>query len=175
MESLCKFRFRTSQLCLHYRLCRHSRLASFGLFIFSGVKSIFSSIKNGVNWETMAFFVLSLYLFISSFFYPTGPVTFLLLSCFAGVFCVLRLLIAITAKFLFILNDHRKSFSPCYLLFLRLFFPTALFTYIGRPLRFRILEKRSWLQLFPSRRHFHQQNLAYTKMIYTCALMLRYI
>ena len=83
----------------------------FILFIVSGVKSIFSSIKNGVNWETMAFFVLSLYLFISSFFYSTGSVIFLLALAFAGVFIGLsasnRQNGEISISFL---NDHRKSF-----------------------------------------------------------------
>jgi hypothetical protein len=37
------------------------------LFLVIGVKSVFSSIKNS-NWEMMAFFVLSLYLFVASFF-----------------------------------------------------------------------------------------------------------
>ena len=86
-------------------------LVFFILFLISGAKSIFSSIKNGANWETMAFFVLSLYLFISSFFYSAGPVTFLLALAFAGVFAGLsagnKTNGEITLAFL---NDHRKSF-----------------------------------------------------------------
>ncbi len=38
-------------------------LIFFILFLIIGVRSVFSSIKNGINWEMMAFFVLSLYFF----------------------------------------------------------------------------------------------------------------
>jgi hypothetical protein len=61
-------------------------LVFFILFLVIGVKSVFSGIKKGANWEMMAFFVLSLYLFISSFFYFTGSVIFLLSMAFTGVF-----------------------------------------------------------------------------------------
>ena len=109
-------------------------LLFFGLFIFSGVKSIFSSIKNGVNWETMAFFVLSLYLFISSFFYPTGPVTFLLALAFAGVFAGLSASNSHNGEISFsFLNDHRKSFfSMLFIVLAIILSSAALFTYIGR-------------------------------------------
>ncbi len=56
------------------------------LFLVIGVKSVFSSIKKKANWEMMAFFILSLYLFISSFFYFTGTVVFLLVSGFYRYF-----------------------------------------------------------------------------------------
>ncbi len=86
-------------------------LAFFFLLVLSGAKSIFTSIKNGVNWETMAFFVLSFYLFVSSFFYSTGSVIFLLALTFAGIFIGLsassRQNGEISISFL---NDHRKSF-----------------------------------------------------------------
>lgn len=80
------------------------------LFLVNGVKSMFSSVENGINWETMTFFVLSLYLFISSFFYSGGTVLFLLAFIFAGVFMGLSASSSeknITFSFL---NDHRKSF-----------------------------------------------------------------
>ena len=86
-------------------------LVFFMTLIWSGVKSIFASIRNGANWETMAFFVLSFYLFVSAFFYSTGAVLFLLALACAGVFIGLssssdpkgRINVAF-------LNDHRKSF-----------------------------------------------------------------
>ncbi|TSC77556.1 MAG: Tfp pilus assembly protein PilF [Parcubacteria group bacterium Gr01-1014_24] len=85
-------------------------LIFFILFIIAGVKSIFSSIKNSANWETMAFFVLSLYLFISSFFYSTGAVIFLLAFALAGVFIGLSASSLQKEASVSFLNDHRKSF-----------------------------------------------------------------
>ena len=61
-------------------------LAFFVLFIITGVKSLFSSIKNNMSWEVVTFFVASLYLFVSSFFYSTGRVIFLLAFAFTGIF-----------------------------------------------------------------------------------------
>ncbi|OGI99393.1 hypothetical protein A3H53_01490 [Candidatus Nomurabacteria bacterium RIFCSPLOWO2_02_FULL_40_10] len=109
-------------------------LLFFGLFIFSGVKSIFSSIKNRVNWETMAFFVLSLYLFVSSFFYPAGSVTFLLALAFAGVFAGLSAGNNAGGDIsLSFLSDHRKSFFSILFIVLAIVLSSAaLFTYAGR-------------------------------------------
>ncbi len=56
------------------------------LFIVTGLKLLFSSIRNNVDWEVVVFFVASLYLFVSSFFYSTGEVIFLLAFAFAGAF-----------------------------------------------------------------------------------------
>lgn len=105
----------------------------FILFLIIGAKSVFSSIKNRVNWEMMAFFVLSLYLFISSFFYFTGSVMFLLSLAFTGIF------IGLTASSLnkeismSFLNDHRKSFfSILVLIFVVIFSIAASFKYTER-------------------------------------------
>jgi hypothetical protein len=78
----------------------------------SGIKSIFSSIKSGTNWETIAFFVLSLYLFVSSFFYYTGATLFLLALAFAGIFIGLATHAKGEKRDISIsyANDHRKSF-----------------------------------------------------------------
>ena len=93
-------------------------LVFFILFLVIGVRSVFSSIKNGVNWEMMAFFVLSIYLFISSFFYSTGSVIFLLSLAFTGIF--VGLIASSTEKEISIsfLNDHRKSFFSILVLIL---------------------------------------------------------
>ncbi|MES3031807.1 MAG: hypothetical protein V4699_01025 [Patescibacteria group bacterium] len=109
-------------------------LVFFVLLIVSGMKSIFSSIKNGVNWETMAFFVLSLYLFISSFFYSTGMVIFLLALAFAGVFVGLSSSNATNGKIsLSFFNDHRKRFFSILLLVLIIIVPVVLsFKYVER-------------------------------------------
>lgn len=103
------------------------------LFLFVGIKSIFSNIKNGVNWEMMAFFILSLYLFISSFFYSTGVVLFLLALTFTGVFIGLVTLNSNKEISVSFLNDHRKSFFSILLLILTvIFFVATSFKYIER-------------------------------------------
>jgi hypothetical protein len=108
-------------------------LAFLVLFLFIGVKSVFSSIKNGVNWEMMAFFVLSLYLFISSFFYFTGAVIFLLSFAFTGVFIGLAATGGGKEISISFLNDHRKSFFSILVLILVVILSVALaFTYIER-------------------------------------------
>ncbi|MFA6256775.1 MAG: hypothetical protein WCT29_00485 [Candidatus Paceibacterota bacterium] len=85
-------------------------LAFLGLFLFVGGKSVFSNIKNGVNWEMMAFFVLSLYLFITLFLYATGVVMLLLFLAFTGVFVGLATGSKDQEISILFLNDHRKSF-----------------------------------------------------------------
>jgi hypothetical protein len=80
------------------------------MFFIVGVKSVFSSIKNGINWEIMAFFVLSIYLFISSFFYFAGSVVFLLALAFTGIFIGLAASGSDREILISFLNDHRKSF-----------------------------------------------------------------
>src|SRR3989344_5036853 len=49
-------------------------LAFFILFLITGIKYIFAVSKKDLSWQLIAFFVLSLYLFIASFFYFTGVV-----------------------------------------------------------------------------------------------------
>ncbi|MBU0998988.1 hypothetical protein KKG24_01620, partial [Patescibacteria group bacterium] len=88
----------------------------FILFLIIGVKSVFSSIKNGGNWEMMAFFILSLYLFIASFFYFTGSVIFLLSLAFTGVFIGLAASHSGKEISISFFNDHQKSFFSILLL-----------------------------------------------------------
>ena len=105
----------------------------FILFLFIGVKSVFSSIKNRANWEMMAFFVLSLYLFIASFFYFTGAVIFLLSFAFSGVFIGLASSSSGKEISISFLNDHRKSFFSILILIFVMIFSVALsFKYIER-------------------------------------------
>ncbi|MFA4975068.1 MAG: hypothetical protein WC577_00060 [Candidatus Paceibacterota bacterium] len=88
-----------------------SWIAFFVLFLLAGAKSLFSSIKNNTSWEVVAFFVASLYLFVSSFFYSTGGVLFLLAFAFIGAFIGLsnanRENGEVSISFL---DDPRKSF-----------------------------------------------------------------
>lgn len=109
-------------------------LLFFVLFIIGGARSIFTSVKNGVNWETMAFFVLSLYLFVSSFFYSTGPVTFLLALAFAGVFAGLSASHSQNGEItLAFLSDHRKSFfSMLFIVLLIIISAATSFKYLER-------------------------------------------
>ena len=103
------------------------------LFLVTGIKLIFSNIKNSANWEMMAFFVLSLYLFIASFFYFTGAVIFLLALAFTGVF--IGLATASTGKetSLSFSNDHKKSFFSILVLILLIILSAALtFKYAER-------------------------------------------
>lgn len=110
-----------------------SWLVFFALFLFIGMKSVFSSIKKGVNWEMMAFFVLSLYLFIASFFYFTGAVIFLLSLAFTGVFIGLAAPKEGKEISISFLDDHRKSFFSILILILVMVSSAALsFKYIER-------------------------------------------
>jgi len=87
-----------------------SWLTFFVLFLYFGLRSVFSSIKNKVNWEMMAFFVLSLYLFVSAFLYFSGAVIFLLAFAFTGVFIGLAATNGKREISIAFLSDHRKSF-----------------------------------------------------------------
>lgn len=108
-------------------------LIFFILFLIVGVKSAFSSIKNEVNLEMVAFFVLSLYLFVSSFFYSTGVVLFLLALAFAGAFVGLVSSSSNREISISFLNDHRKSFFSMLILILVIIFSVALsFKYTER-------------------------------------------
>lgn len=103
------------------------------LFLIIGTKSVFSSIKNGINWEMMAFFVLSLYLFISLFFYSAGAVIFLLSLAFTGVFIGLTTSGSNKEISMSFLNDHRKSFFSILILIVLVIFSVATsFKYIER-------------------------------------------
>ena len=82
-----------------------------GLFIFTGVRWLFVSIKNNYSLDIASFFFLSLYLFASSFFYLSGGVLFLLAFVFAGVFIGLVSQNQKNGEITFsFFDDHRKSF-----------------------------------------------------------------
>ena len=103
------------------------------LFLVIGLRSVSFGVKNGVNWEMMAFFVLSLYLFISSFFYFTGAVMFLILFAFVGV--LIGLIASNSKKEISIsfLSDYRKSFFSILILILVIILSAAIsFRYTER-------------------------------------------
>src|SRR6185369_3767696 len=102
-------------------------LVFFLLFVVSGFKSLFYSIKNNISLEMVSFFLLSLYLFVAAFFYFTGTVLFLLAFVFGGIFIGLvassRPKGEITFSFL---NDHRKSFLFMLIMIIMLILSAAL-------------------------------------------------
>ena len=103
------------------------------LFLYVGTKSVFSSIKNRINWEMVAFFVLSIFLFVSSFFYFSGTVMFLLAFVFTGVFIGLAHSLSEKEISISFLNDHRKSFFSILLLVLLVIFSVTIsFKYVER-------------------------------------------
>jgi hypothetical protein len=85
-------------------------LIFFGLFILSGVRALSSSRKE-VNLDLVAFFVMCLFLFITSFVYFTGVVITLLAFAFTGIFVGIYTSAdpegKITISFL---HDPRRSF-----------------------------------------------------------------
>ncbi len=81
------------------------------LFMSAGLKALFSSIRNNMNWEIVVFFVASFYLFVSTFFYSTGGVIFLLAFAFTGIFIGLSSASRSNGEISFsFLDDPRKSF-----------------------------------------------------------------
>lgn len=109
-------------------------LVFFILFFMTGIKSFLYSLKNGRNQEITAFFVASLYLFISSIFYGTGPVIFLLAFAFTGIFIGLFHSSSTKGEIsILFLNDPRKSFFCILLLVFMIISLAALsFNYIER-------------------------------------------
>ena len=88
-----------------------SWLLFLGTFLYSGAKSIFSNLRDGLNIEMVVFFISALYLFISSFFYFTGSAIFLLSMAFTGIFIGLYAGSKEGGVYnILFLNDHRKSF-----------------------------------------------------------------
>ncbi|MFA5778348.1 MAG: hypothetical protein WC870_02575 [Candidatus Paceibacterota bacterium] len=120
------------------------------LFLIIGARSVFSSIKNGANWEMMAFFVLSLYLFVSSIFYSGGIVIFLLSLAFAGVFIGLYTSNEDKGILVSFLNDHRKSFFSILLLVMVVIFSViASFKYVERFVSVSYFKKALSAQTIP--------------------------
>lgn len=104
------------------------------LFVFSGIRWLFFSIKRNTSLETVSFFLLALYLFASAFFYFTGVVLFLLAFVFAGIFIGL---ISGSSKngeiSISFATDPRKSFfSMLFLIILMIVSAGLGFKYVER-------------------------------------------
>ncbi len=102
------------------------------LLLLSGARALFiGQKKNLLNLEIILFFIMSLYLFTTSFFYSVGPVIFLLAFIFLGVFLGLvgnENKKEIKMSFL---DDPRKSFfSILILILIMLVAASACFKYI---------------------------------------------
>ncbi len=81
------------------------------MFVVSGFRLLFSSIRNNNNKEASVFFVLSLYLLVSSFLYSVGSVLFFLAFAFTGIFVGMSAAGHEKREFTFtFLDDPRKSF-----------------------------------------------------------------
>jgi tetratricopeptide (TPR) repeat protein len=105
------------------------------LMIFIGFKALFSFYrKNLNNIEIILFFFLSLYLFVSSFFYSSSPVIILWAFAFLGIFIGLSSKEKEKGEITFeFLNDPRKSFFMIILLIIIILVSiTACFKYIER-------------------------------------------
>ncbi|KKU50472.1 MAG: hypothetical protein UX71_C0001G0127 [Parcubacteria group bacterium GW2011_GWA1_47_10] len=103
------------------------------VFLLAGWRSVFSGMKNGLNWQIMATFVLSLYLLAGLLFYSAGAVIFLLFLAFTGVFIGLAASNQNKEMTLTFLNDHRKSFlSILALIILAIFSIAVAFRYMER-------------------------------------------
>ena len=106
----------------------------FALFVVHGAKLLFSSVKKGVNKEMAAFFVASLYLFVSAFFHSTGPALFLLAFAFCGAFIGLSTMHQPDKEIsLSFSEDPRKSFFSLIFLILLMVVSSAVgFKYVER-------------------------------------------
>ncbi len=106
----------------------------FVLFVITGFRYLFFSIKNNVSWEVMIFFVASLYLFIASFFYSTGEVIFFLAFAFTGVFIGLSSSSSSEGEIhISLLEDPRRSFfSVLIMVILMIISAAAGFKYVER-------------------------------------------
>ncbi len=109
-------------------------LIFFVLFILTGARALFSSVKSNMNWEMVAFFVASLYLFVASFFYSTGSVLFLLAFAFTGIFIGLSSSSHQSGQISFsFLDDPRKSFFSILILVVLMMVSAATgFKYVER-------------------------------------------
>lgn len=103
------------------------------IFIFSGVKFIFSFSKNRLNWETLVFFLASVYLFIFAIFYPVGLVAFLVFLAFSGVFVGLISSLCGEELLLSFREKNKKGFVLISMLIILIIFSSTMtFKYVEK-------------------------------------------
>lgn len=118
----------------------------------------------------VAFFVLSFYLFIASFFYFTGAVIFLLSLAFTGVFIGLASSGSNEEVSISFLDDHRKSFFSILLLVLVMVFSAAFsFRYAERFISVSYFRKALSAATVPSAENYISKALS----LYSNDLYLR--
>lgn len=141
----------------------------FVLFLLNGFKFIFLGIKKDSGWEIMAFFILSLYLFLASFFYAVGSVIFLLALAFAGIFLGLSTFGHPHRELSFsFLNDHKKGFFSLFFLVVIIIISSVLsFKYLERFVSVSYFRKALVAQTLPEAESYINKSLAlYVNDIY---------
>ncbi len=147
-------------------------LVFLALLFISGAKSLFSSHKKNMpNAMPIAFFVASLYFFISSFFYSAGPAVFLLGFAFAGAFIGLSASSAPKGLVsLSLLDDQRKSFFSIFSLVLIMVVTAAVgLKYVERFASVPYFQKTFSAQSVPEA----ESNIAKALSLYSNDLYLR--
>ena len=109
-------------------------LVFFITFIVTGVKTLFFAARNNIHKEISLFFVLALYLFVSSFLYSGGMILFMLAFILTGAFVGLYGASKQNGEFNFMfLTDPRKSFFSILLLVVIILMTAASgFKYVER-------------------------------------------
>jgi hypothetical protein len=106
------------------------------LFLSTGIKSLWSSVKKGISIELALFFLAALYLLVCSIMYSSGSVIFLLGFAFTGVFIGLSSSGAEEGKghvsFSFMTHPKRSFFFILAVVFLMVLTAAMSFTYIER-------------------------------------------
>jgi len=103
------------------------------LLFFAGLRSFLLQRKNLLEMEIFVFFIMSLYLFVASFFYSVGLVLFVFAFIFLGIFIGLSNNGSKNEIEISLLNDPRKSFfSILALVLVMIISASALFKYVER-------------------------------------------
>lgn len=111
-----------------------SLLSFFFLYLLIGTTSLFLAFKNKDHQTMVAFFLVSLYLFIASFFYSSGVAIFSLAFICTGIFIGLfnSSISEGEVAFLFSNNSKKSFFSLLFLVLIMIFTFIFGFKYIQR-------------------------------------------
>jgi tetratricopeptide (TPR) repeat protein len=147
-------------------------LAFIGLLFFVGAKYFINSQKeNNLNMDAVLFYVMSMFLFVSAFFFPIGSVMFLLAFAFIGIFIGLSTANKekeeITISFLD--NSKKSLFSIVGLVFVLLITASLSFKYVESFVSVPYFQKSLDAQTVP----IAQANLAKAITLYPNDLYLR--
>jgi hypothetical protein len=112
-----------------------SWLAFIALFLHAGFKLFFTPRKEEIlDIKMVIFYIMSLYLFIASLFYPIGSVLFLLAFVFLGVFIGLSTANKTNGEivFSFLHNTKKSFFAILFLVVVMIVSVSIVFKYIER-------------------------------------------